>query len=103
MHPDTVSSLVSTLIRRYNEPAAGPKPAEPLPRARLHDPRHVHATTRDTRVRRCQRLSTYTSVLRAILRHSRIATTMEVYTGVTSEQSRTALRKLGDSLGKADE
>ncbi|WP_236700342.1 tyrosine-type recombinase/integrase [Allosalinactinospora lopnorensis] len=45
VHPDTVSSLMSTMLRRYNEPAKGPKPAEPLPRARLHDLRHIHATT----------------------------------------------------------
>ena len=45
IHPDTVSSLMRLLIKSYNNPKDGPKPAEPLPRARLHDLRHIHATT----------------------------------------------------------
>ena len=45
IHPDTVSSLMRLLINSYNNPKDGPKPAEPLPRARLHDLRHIHATT----------------------------------------------------------
>ena len=45
IHPDTVSSLTATMIRRYNEPSKGPKPKHPLPHARLHDLRHIHATT----------------------------------------------------------
>lgn len=45
IHPDTVSSLVATMIRRHNDPKTGPKPKEPLPHARLHDLRHIHATT----------------------------------------------------------
>ncbi|MEU7990525.1 tyrosine-type recombinase/integrase [Streptosporangium canum] len=45
IHPDTVSSLTATMIRRYNDPAKGPKPNKPLPHARLHDLRHIHATT----------------------------------------------------------
>ena len=39
IHPDTVSSLFPTLIKRHN--AHNPK--DPLPHARLHDLRHVHA------------------------------------------------------------
>jgi integrase len=56
VHPDSVSKLMRELIRSYNEPAVPgrgrghprkllPKPAEPLPVIRLHDLRHVHATT----------------------------------------------------------
>jgi integrase len=41
VHPDTVSSLFPILIKRYNK--ANPK--NPLPHARLHDLRHIHATT----------------------------------------------------------
>nr|WP_231329739.1 site-specific integrase [Actinomadura graeca] len=41
IHPDTVSSLMATLIKEHN--AAGG--VVPLPHARLHDLRHVHATT----------------------------------------------------------
>lgn len=43
--PDTVSSLPSKLIHSYNNPEEGEPPAEPLPHVRLHDLRHVHATT----------------------------------------------------------
>lgn len=52
--PDTVTNLMSVLIRQYNEPAIPgtrrtprqelPRPLKPLPPARLHDLRHVHAT-----------------------------------------------------------
>ncbi|WP_344933041.1 tyrosine-type recombinase/integrase [Sphaerisporangium flaviroseum] len=45
IHPDTVSSLIATVIKRYNSPAQGARPGQPLPHARLHDLRHVHATT----------------------------------------------------------
>lgn len=41
VHPDTVSSLMAALIKGHN----GGEDVEPLPRARLHDLRHVHATT----------------------------------------------------------
>ena len=40
IHPDTVSSLMTTLINTHND-----QQSEPLPHARLHDLRHVHATT----------------------------------------------------------
>jgi integrase len=54
--PDTLSLLMRKLIRDYNEPAVPgrgrghprkppPRPDAPLPPARLHDLRHVHATT----------------------------------------------------------
>jgi integrase len=39
--PDTPSQLLPKLIDRYNEL----HPKKPLPRIRLHDLRHVHATT----------------------------------------------------------
>lgn len=38
-----------------------------------------------------------------VLRHSRISVTMEIYTDATSEATREALRKLGESLGGDDE
>jgi integrase len=40
IHPDTVSSLMTTLIHNH-----GDQQREPLPHARLHDLRHAHATT----------------------------------------------------------
>ncbi|GII95780.1 site-specific integrase [Sinosporangium siamense] len=41
IHPDTVSSLFPILIKRHNTT----HPDDELPRARLHDLRHIHATT----------------------------------------------------------
>jgi hypothetical protein len=43
VHPDTVSSLMADLIRSHNE--AQESEGELLPHARLHDLRHIHATT----------------------------------------------------------
>ena len=55
LYPDTPSSLMSILIRNHNEPfeqgrrgrprRALPRPKVALPHARLHDLRHLHATT----------------------------------------------------------
>ena len=45
VHPDTVSSLMPVLINRHNNRQRNEKAGKPLPAARLHDLRHVHATT----------------------------------------------------------
>ncbi|WP_433498497.1 tyrosine-type recombinase/integrase [Sphaerimonospora sp. CA-214678] len=45
IYPDTVTGLMRDLINLYNSPKDGESPAEPLPYARLHDLRHIHATT----------------------------------------------------------
>ena len=45
IYPDTVTSLITKLIRAHNEPENGPCPKDQLPHARLHDLRHIHATT----------------------------------------------------------
>jgi integrase len=45
IYPDTVTSLMTKLIAAHNEPDDGPRPKHPLPHARLHDLRHIHATT----------------------------------------------------------
>ena len=44
-------------------------------------------------------LDVYPRVAMQILRHSKIAITMEIYTEVVSSATREALRKLGDQLG----
>jgi integrase len=44
-------------------------------------------------------LDVHPRVAMQILRHSRISVTMEIYTESTSEATRAALKKLGDSLG----
>jgi integrase len=43
LYPDTVTALMSKLISKRNESVT--PPAAPLPQARLHDLRHLHATT----------------------------------------------------------
>jgi integrase len=45
IYPDTVGALMAKIIRNHNAPADGPRPMEPLPHARVHDLRHIHATT----------------------------------------------------------
>ena len=43
--PDTVGVVMTKTVRAYNNPKEEPRPAEPLPHARVHDLRHTHATT----------------------------------------------------------
>jgi integrase len=43
LYPDTVTALMSKLIREHNKSVSAP--GEALPHARLHDLRHLHATT----------------------------------------------------------
>ena len=45
IYPDTVTSLMTKLIRAHNKPEQGLWPKAQLPHARLHDLRHLHATT----------------------------------------------------------
>ena len=45
IYPDTVTSLMTKLIRAHNKGRCGPRPKIQLPHARLHDLRHIHATT----------------------------------------------------------
>jgi integrase len=62
---------------------------------RLHDTRHTCGSL-------FAALDVHPRVAMQILRHSKIAVTMEVYTHVPSEATRRALRKLGKHLGKQD-
>ncbi|TQN28325.1 site-specific recombinase XerD [Haloactinospora alba] len=80
VHPDTVSSLMSSLIRRYNKPGEGrPAPEEPLPSARLHDLRHIHATT-------LLLSGVPVHVVAARLGHGDPSITLRVYAHVIDEQ-----------------
>jgi integrase len=46
IYPDTVTSLMTKLIRAHNQAGSqGSSPKDQLPHARLHDLRHLHATT----------------------------------------------------------
>jgi Phage integrase family len=43
LYPDTVTALMAKMIKNYNKQIT--EPARQLPHARLHDLRHLHATT----------------------------------------------------------
>jgi integrase len=45
IYPDTVTSLMTKLIQAHNRHEQGLRPQNQLPHARLHDLRHLHATT----------------------------------------------------------
>jgi integrase len=62
-----------------------------VPRIRVHDTRHTCASL-------LAALDVHPRVAMRILRHAKIAMTMEVYTQVPDEITRAALKKLGDSL-----
>ena len=60
-------------------------------------PTSVHGT-RHTYGSLLAALEVHPRVAMQILRHSKIAVTMEIYTHIPSELTRNALHKLGDSL-----
>ncbi|WP_373365903.1 tyrosine-type recombinase/integrase, partial [Streptomyces fradiae] len=62
-------------------------------RIRLHDTRHTCGSL-------LAALDVHPRIAMQILRHSKIAVTMEVYTHVPSEATRKALRKLRKHLGR---
>nr|WP_307818896.1 site-specific integrase [Streptomyces sabulosicollis] len=64
-------------------------------RIRLHDTRHTCGSL-------LAALDVHPRIAMQILRHSKIAVTMEIYTHVPSEATRKALRRLGKHLGKQD-
>ncbi|RIQ18262.1 tyrosine-type recombinase/integrase [Jiangella rhizosphaerae] len=67
-----------------------------VPTITVHDARRTCATL-------LVDLGVHPRVVMQILRHSKIAMTMEIYSKVTSDQTRDALRQLGDALGWADD
>jgi len=77
VHPDTVSSLMPVLLARHNANLA--QGATELPRARLHDLRHVHATT-------LLRAGVPVHVVAARLGHADPSITLRVYAHVIREQ-----------------
>jgi integrase len=79
IYPDTVSSLMPVLINRYNERQVDKKTGRPLPAARLHDLRHVHATT-------LLRAGVQVRMVAARLGHADPSITLRVYAHVISEQ-----------------
>jgi integrase len=79
IHPDTVSSLMPILINAHNDPEDGDKPTEALPHARLHDLRHIHATT-------LLLAGVPVHVVAARLGHADPSITLRVYAHVISDQ-----------------
>ncbi|GGU93979.1 hypothetical protein GCM10010182_07320 [Actinomadura cremea] len=79
IHPDTASSLMTSLIKLHNAPKDGTPPTEPLPHARLHDLRHVHATT-------LLLAGVPVHVVAARLGHADPSITLRVYAHVVNQQ-----------------
>lgn len=92
IHPDTVSSLMPVLVNRHNERQAEKKAGRPLPAARLHDLRHVHATT-------LLRAGVPVHVVAARLGHADPSITLRVYAHVISEQLAEAAVIFADAVG----
>ena len=75
LYPDTVTALMTKLINRHNRSAA-----KPLPHARLHDLRHLHATT-------LLLAGVPVHVVAARLGHADPAVTLRVYAHVLREHT----------------
>ena len=88
LYPDTVSALMGKLISEYNKSVV--PPAKPLPPARLHDLRHLHATT-------LLLAGVPVHVVAARLGHADPAVTLRVYAHVLREQAAT----VGDIFAQA--
>jgi integrase len=78
LYPDTVSALMNKLVSEYNKSVA--PPARPLPRARLHNLRHLHATT-------LLLAGVPVHVVAARLGHADPAVTLRVYSHVLREHT----------------
>jgi integrase len=70
---------MAVLINRHNERQTGNSTGKPLPAARLHDMRHVHATT-------LLRAGVPVHVVAARLGHAGPSITLRVYAHVIREQ-----------------
>ncbi|WJD97692.1 site-specific integrase [Streptomyces antimycoticus] len=81
--------------RNFNRSFADRTSKAGIRRIRLHDTRHTCGSL-------LAALDVHPRVAMQILRHSKIAVTMEIYTHVPSEATRKALRRLGKHLGKQD-
>jgi integrase len=77
VYPDAVSSLMADLIRSYNE--GHDQAHDLLPHARLHDLRHIHATT-------LLLAGVPVHVVAARLGHADPSITLRVYAHVIREQ-----------------
>ena len=78
LYPDTVTALMTKLINEHNKSVT--PPARPLPHARLHDLRHLHATT-------LLLAGVPVHVVAARLGHADPAVTLRVYSHVLREHA----------------
>ena len=78
LYPDTVTALMTKLIRQHNKSL--PATAQPIPHARLHDLRHLHATT-------LLLAGVPVHVVAARLGHADPAVTLRVYSHVLREHA----------------
>jgi integrase len=88
LYPDTVTALMNKLISEHNKSVT--PSAKPLPHARLHDLRHLHATT-------LLLAGVPVHVVAARLGHADPAVTLRVYSHVLREHT----RRVGDVFAKA--
>lgn len=82
--------------RNFNRSFAARSAAATVRKIRLHDTRHTCGSL-------LAALDVHPRTAMQILRHSKIAVTMEVYTHIPSEATRRALKKLGKHLGAQDQ
>ncbi|MFF8846743.1 tyrosine recombinase XerC [Streptomyces sp. NPDC015127] len=82
--------------RNFNRAFAARSAKAGVRKIRLHDTRHTCGSL-------LAALDVHPRIAMQILRHSKIAVTMEVYTHIPSEATRKALRKLGKHLGGPDQ
>ena len=78
LYPDTVTALMTKLIRQHSKSL--PATAQPIPHARLHDLRHLHATT-------LLLAGVPVHVVAARLGHADPAVTLRVYSHVLREHA----------------
>ena len=78
LYPDTVTALMTKLTNRHNRSVT--PPSRPLPHARLHDLRHLHATT-------LLLAGVPVHVVAARLGHADPAVTLRVYSHVLREHA----------------
>ena len=94
VHPDTVSSLIGDLIRAHNATMGGCA-GELLPHARLHDLRHIHATT-------LLLAGVPVHVVAARLGHADPSVTLRVYAHVIRDQVAAAADIFARSIPAGD-
>jgi integrase len=96
IHPDTVSSLMVDLIKTHNITVRAVGAGELLPHARLHDLRHLHATT-------LLLAGVPVHVVAARLGHADPSVTLRVYAHVIRDQVAAAADVFARSIPAGDE